>query len=623
MFGITYENWKYTCDMYFSLPEGVKKVYLQWFPFCKLSEEDRNEIAGFSFFNKYIKTGGFVFFPSVMSCTDNYIQKSDGSFRDSSLVSPLLYLVIQSLGKTIYDYYIPKRTMEIDAYYAGSFQHSRARYTKDYDDFYKAVNAWSENHSYFIKTDITSFYGNIKVDRLVDQIDSVCNAKVINFSQTQLMLFKELLLYCGNGRFPLVENSVALSFLATIIYLDTIDCRLHSFISDKITDIESFKMIRYVDDLYILFSSEKKLDELSKTYNAIRNEYSSILKENGLALNAQKCCIKETVDLDEELKKSLYEDFVHGEDNNIPELFSEELKSFMKGVETAVIRSELTHEKYEELIQTHFKRNNIVYTAHEVFNHLVFDNSYVWSDELSGILTRIIKEDVTSLSIDPKVMAIMVMKSGQDKAIKSMLSSLFERFRTGMWNSYDTTIAISYLIQSQFSHLELINTIKVTDPQLFEYYIRACKTSFLNQTTARKWNRYIEFIGADTKASFLYFMYKAEYMKGNYLSAYAFYKNFFDRVSADMAFKAGIGKDKKPNYTKYYQDKDLISLYCSISDSKQIIKKAHKLRNKNPLDHASAELLDNDSTREELYRNIIDLDELINQFSIAHANCLD
>ena len=90
----------------------------------------------------------------------------------------------------------------------------------------------------------------------------------------------------------LVENSIASSFLATVVYLDEIDSRLASFIDTHISAFDSYKIIRYVDDMYILISSDHTEAEIHDAYNRIRNEYSSILKEYGLALNTKKCCIK-------------------------------------------------------------------------------------------------------------------------------------------------------------------------------------------------------------------------------------------------------------------------------------------------------------------------------------------
>ena len=90
MFGISYDTWKEICDMYFSLHTGTHKAYLQWFPFSKLSDEDKAEISGKLFFNKYIKTGGFVLFPEVMRHSENFIQRV-------MEVSEMQHLCLQSI----------------------------------------------------------------------------------------------------------------------------------------------------------------------------------------------------------------------------------------------------------------------------------------------------------------------------------------------------------------------------------------------------------------------------------------------------------------------------------------------------------------------------------------------
>ena len=297
MFGISYDTWKEICDMYFSLHIRTHKAYLQWFPFSKLSDKDKAEITGVDFFFFFFKTGGFVLFPEVMRHSENFIQKSDGTFRNASLVSPIYYLVLQSIGKEISVRYASKRPVDVGVYYAGNYELNRPRYKQEYDDFFKAINAGAEQYQYFVKTDITSFFSNINVNELIDGINEVCNKVTQTVSQTQLLLLKELLLYSGDGYYPLIENSMASSYMATVIYLDAIDCELYDFIRTKVDDISSFQMIRYVDDLYILFSSDKPLDQLTPVYNTVRNAYSSILKKHGLALNAKKCALKETAEI--------------------------------------------------------------------------------------------------------------------------------------------------------------------------------------------------------------------------------------------------------------------------------------------------------------------------------------
>lgn len=617
MFGISYDTWKEICDMYFSLHVGIHKAYLQWFPFSKLTDDEKNEIAGEDFFNKYIKTGGFVLFPEVMRHSDNYIQKSDGSFRNATLVSPMLFLVLQAIGKEISKRYISQRPVDIGVYYAGNYELNRPRYKQDYDDFFKAINAGAEQYQYFIKTDITSFFGNINVNELIDRINDICNGAVQTISQMQLLLLKELLLYCGDGYYPLIENSMASSYMATIVYLDAIDCELHEFIKTKVGDVSSFQMVRYVDDLYILFSSDKTLEQLTPVYNTVRNAYSSILKKHGLALNTKKCAVKETAEINEELKKSLYDEYVNGEEADIGEFFTGKLHGFLSEIYEKLCGQGLTNEQYTKLIENHFKSDNIEFTPEEVFNYLVYENqTELKQPVVSRTLVQIINRDVSFLSIDPKRLSVMVMQSGNDNAVKAMLNQLFIRSRAGVWNSYDTTIAIAYLIQSKFQHIDLLDVIHTNCPDLYSYYYYGCKTSFICQTRNEKFNRYLRSIEGDSKAAFLYFMSLCEKNRANYLGAYAYYKNFFDRISADMAFKAGVDpKCKKVNYNGYYKEGAFKRLYAGITDCDAIIEKAHELRNANPLSHSSAGLIEKDSTSKDLMNIQIDLDSLIDQYS--------
>ncbi|MBO5569410.1 MAG: AbiA family abortive infection protein [Clostridia bacterium] len=618
MFGISYESWKEICDMYFSLHTGTQKAYLQWFPFSKLSEEDKAEISEEDFYNKYIQTGGFVLFPEVMRHSENYIQKSDGSFRNAALISPMLFLVLQAIGKEITSRYTQQRPVDIGVYYAGNYEFMRPKYKQDYDDFYKAINAGAEEYQYFIKTDITSFFGNINVNELVDRINTVCNDGTTVIPQTQLLMIKELLLYCGDGYFPLIENSMASSYLATVVYLDDIDCELHDFIETKVDDIASFQMIRYVDDLYILFSSGKTIDQLIPAYNAVRNGYSSILKKHGLALNTKKCALREIADINEELKKSQYDEYVNGVEFDIGEFFTGALEGFLGAIYAQICSTGLTNEKYLKLIDEHFTFTGIEFTPDEVFNYLVYENqTELKQPEVSRLLVRIINQDISFLSIDPKRLSVMVMQSGNDSAVRAMLNQLFIRSRAGLWNSYDTTIAIAYLIQSKFQHIDLLNVVHEHSPGLYAYYYYGCKTSFVCQIRKEKWNRYLRCISNDRKAAFLYFMSLCEKNRANILGAYAYYKNFFDRISADMAYMAGKDPNsKKPNYKAYYKEGSFKALYGGIADCDAIIEQAHKLRNANPLSHSSADLIDRESSSKDMLEAQEKLDGLIYQYAV-------
>ena len=210
----------------------------------------------------------------------------------------------------------------------------------------------------------------------------------------------------------------------------------------------------------------------------------------------------------------------------------------------------------------------------------------------------------------------MVMQAGGDRAIKAMLSQLFHRNRMGVWNSYDTTIAISYLIQSKFQHIDLLDVLYEKSKSLYAYYEYNCKARFIRCTNREKPNRYLRCIGKDKKATFLYFLSLCEQKRSNHLGSFAYYKTFFDRISADMAYQTG-GKTKKnrPSYQSYYHEKDFKSVYSGIANADAIIKQAHDLRNANPLSHSSAGLIDDNSTSKNLNNAKRNLDSLINQYS--------
>lgn len=616
MFGISYETWSSVCRMYASLKPGSKSAYLQWFPFSKLSADDIEELCSQSFFDKYIKSSAFVFYSSAMHQSENYLQKSDGSFRVSALVSPILYLVLQAVGKEISQKYISNRPSNVEVYYAGNYDRMRAKYKADYDDFFKSLNAQIDEYQYFIKTDLRNFFANISVDKLVHQIDMVCNLDDSCFTQTQLQLYKELLLYAGEGRFPLIENSMASSYLATVIYLDIIDQRLHDFISKKLPLIKSFKMVRYVDDMYILINSDMSFSYIQGAYNEIRNEYSSILKEYGLALNTGKCCVKPAKDINAELKKSLYDEYFNGEKKAIEELFRGSLKNFLFDLSLELLMDSVDIEKYNLLIEKHFSLADVEFTPNEVFNYFIYENqSELQTPEVIEEIVGLVKQEIAFVSLDPKRLCAMIMGTRSDEAIKNVLNHLFCRGRAGKWNSYDTTIAITYLIQSRFRHIDLIKILKNESSNLYQYYLLNCAGSFMRYFKSSQWDTCISIAQADWKVSYLYFMHRVEMARHNNMSSFAFFKNFFDRITAHFAFITKLDpKEKKPNFKKYYTESTIKAVYQDIEGSEAIIKAAHELRNANPVAHSSAGLIDKKDTASELSDSIDAMKQLIKDF---------
>lgn len=626
MLGITYNTWDEVCGMYARQRRGVLESYLQWYPFSLLTNNDWCEMRSEEFYSKYMQNGACLLFDRTLICTDNYIQKGDGSFRHSRLVSPILFLLIQALGKRVSEVYSPHRPYNVDVFYAGNYEEMRCSYKKDYDEFFNTVNMEADVYPYFIKTDIKEFFNNISVDKLFRQIDDTVNADNSQITQTQLLLYKELIQYCGNGRFPIVENSVGLSYLATIVYLDMVDSQLHSELERLFPEICQFKMVRYVDDMYIFIKPQNSKEDMNRLYQKLLSQYSSILRQWGLALNVSKCALVESKEINAELKKSLYDEYYNGQRCEIADLCPNGIDHFLDEIDEGILWNTLTSNDYAEIVSRSFSVPDVEFTPNEVFNYFVYENTEKISSALvAERIASILKEDVDFISYDPKRLTVMIMRCGSDNAIKAFLNRLFIKHRAGLWNSYDTTIAINYLLQSKFRHIDLLDVMKSEASSLSEYVNCFCKQSMLlcfDMEPDRERIRCITRI--DAKAIFLYFMYKVEINRGAIMAAYAYYKNYFDRITADMAFTSNYDNNgKKPNYKGFYKESAFAKMYSTltgIDDVGSIIHKAHDLRNSNPLSHSSADMIDNNDSAKAITGMIKQLEKLINLY--CKQNCL-
>jgi AbiA family abortive infection protein len=226
VFPIEYDDWKSVCSQMLIQDHRRKQAFLQWYPFVRLSKRDKEQLKNEEFFNAYIKTGFILYYPEVWHVTNNYLTKSDSNFRHASLVSPIMYLIVLAIGKSLARRYIPSRPNGVDVYYGGNFQENRLSYHKDYDIFYKRVNEIACGRQYYIKTDIKDFFPNINVNGLFNMVDENLQATSVPLSPKHLLVCKELFLYLGQGEFPLLDNCTTTSYLSTIIYLDSVDKNL-------------------------------------------------------------------------------------------------------------------------------------------------------------------------------------------------------------------------------------------------------------------------------------------------------------------------------------------------------------------------------------------------------------
>lgn len=615
MFGIRYDIWKSVCEMYFTQDNDKLKRYLQWFPFSILTEEDKKYISSVKYYNKFIENGSFILCSAAILRTDNFMQKADASFRNSNLVSPILFLLSQAISKEIEERFEQQRISDISVYYSGNLINMQPFYKESYDYFFKEINIEKQNYNYFIKTDIHDFYRNINLNLMFEKIESVLSKNINQIPQYRLNLYKELLKYCGCGRYPMIENNVGFSYLATVVYLEEIDNEFYKFLMNyvnKSDTLSRFKMIRYVDDLYIMIESD--INYISKSdYNEIINALSSIIKKFDLSLNMGKCCMNSIDKIDNALMKSLYDEFVNGIDFEIPDFCESSITSFLEKILDILNYDYLTVKEYNKIIHEVFYIENIEFTPGEVFNFLVYSKQDCFNNKKAEeLLLEILKLDISFISFDPRRLTNIILQTESDRVIKLFLKKLFERNKTESWNSCDTAIAINYLLLRKFKNSDLLDIIKKRSGALYIYYTDFCKNSWCMPCCTTKLENFMNVLHNDHKTYYLYLMYLFEMDNKNILAAFAYFKNFFDRVTAHIDFelnKDNVKNDKfkKPNYKGFYKEKHFINFYKGIANIEKIITEAHKIRNENPITHSSSNLLNNGKNSQEIKSNIDEL----------------
>lgn len=349
--------------------------------------------------------------------------------------------------------------------------------------------------------------------------------------------------YCGNGKYPLVQNSVSSSFLATIVYLDDIDVELGKFI-DKLSDVEDYKLIRYVDDLYI-WLKPKNNSNLNYAYNEIRSDYSSLLHKQGLTLNTNKTGLYRSKEISDQLKKTIYDDVINAQESAIDEYvestnWTENVKKFIDDLLLAQFNNELNKESFEKLVIKCFKPDRMIeFTGEEILKYIIYDNNtYLQNLEVvDSLISLIQRSGVSFIYLSPQLLTAMILNTAnsqnKNEAIKTLLNQLFIRNKNELINSYDIMIIVQYLLLTHFQHYDLKEKIlKRNAPDLYSYVVRYCCGNFFQDFQRQNKNKQIKIINGDWKTYYLFFNYIIEVDKKSYMEAYAYFKTYFDRMTA-------------------------------------------------------------------------------------------
>lgn len=252
----------------------------------------------------------------------------------------------------------------------------------------------------------------------------------------------------------------------------------------------------------------------------------------------------------------------------------------------------------------------INYSEEEILNYFLFYQSKLFENKnVKNKVKQLIVQDYKIFKYSIKDMVMAVCNTSDGVIIKSLLNKIFDKHNSNNIDIFDEAIIISYLINRSFTHIDLRKALLVINDGVSNFIEYNCRSSFFknfedeikynNLYSSNEQNYYL--LIEDKIIWFQFFMFNYYEKMGRYLESYAYLKVFFDRFIAHIMNCTGIdtsGNKNKPNINAYYKEAAIIKGLKSLGvesvhqeSSEDIIKKAHLLRNQNPINHSSSTIL--------------------------------
>lgn len=582
VWGIEYEEWKKIVEAFFNISNNKLNKHLQTYPFSILSNEQKGVFSSRSFFDDNIKNGRFLGSKGELNCTDSLLQKNNGDLRSVTLVTPLQYLIFTVIGGHLAKKITENKEIST-RYYAGNFEKKDLYYASSYKKFTLSVKKDSTSYDYYFKTDFSNFFPSIDISLLFNKIQEL----VPDEDPRTLLIFRHLIEYFGNGKYPIVDGNSGLSFIATECFLSKFDEKLYYEMKffEKVTD---FNIVRYVDDTFIFFDCSK--EDYGHVKNNIENVFQDITSEFHLNCNHEKQKFGNGEEANDDIRQKLYDYEQGNEEIKYDDYFKQSnLEELLKNL------LEMTPEKNFSDLKQIFKNSltisNFKFHYSEILNWYLYEKSQYFEEPI--IYQKIYKLSENANFIfkyHSKQFMRMIINTRDKTTIKKVLNDTFINNRENRLYRYQTIMILEYLLATNFKHSDLKKILKEKSSGIYEYIINYCENYFL--PTVKKTEEV-----KDYKLNFLWFMSCYYKKKSMVLEEYAYHKNYFDRKITYIFKDLGVQevcKKGKISWQYTYSVGNVVKQlrnYKVDQDLIEKVKRAYKLRNENPVNHASSELL--------------------------------
>jgi AbiA family abortive infection protein len=444
--------------------------------FSTIKKSIRRLLSSSYYFNSRVSNNIFYDLNKEYFIKKYALPKNIYGIRNYSFISYSLNLVHNSIGlyllkisdDFIYNYY--KKIETIDSYYGGniryqndsiSFTKNNIYYRNEYKSFRKILtkNTKDKEDYIVIRLDIQNYFDNLPIEKLLQFLQESIkpNDKLEhNYDENtikEIETFYKFLMDNKKG-IPQIDNCIVSSFIG-YLYLCFLDLKIDSLM--KSLNYRDYKIIRYLDDIYIPF----KPKDISTNSQPIKEAVEILGKIKDIAFydfqlhinNKTKIYNLGNVDEKEAFFKDTknesviefldvpidYGDEMDKEDK--PEETIEKIIEELENIKNGGVNLEINHSEINQ------------YILHKIFDKPVSNmlNKTEYKTRLENIFNDF---NYDLLSVSPLVLTILVMKSESTK--ENYIHYLLSK---DVSTSNARLLVIEALRQNNFAHQELFNKL--------------------------------------------------------------------------------------------------------------------------------------------------------------------
>lgn len=476
--------------------------------FSQIKKSVRKLYSSKCYFEGRIKNNIFYDLNNEHSIKKYALPKNVYGIRNYSFISYGLNLVHNSIGlylirltdDLIYNYY--KKIETIQSFYGGniryqnnkiSFSQNNIYYRNEYKKFRNVLTQYTKDNKehIVIRLDIQNYFDNLPIKKLLSFLQELIkpNDKVeYNFDENTIKEIETFYKFIMDNKkgIPQIDNCILSGFIG-YLYLCFLDLNIDTLM--KAQGYEEYKIIRYMDDIYISFKpndssdNSKSIKEAIELLGRIKDvayyEFQLIINNKTKIYNLGSQKDKEEFFKDTKNESILefldvpidFEDEMSEEETpeqKIEEIFKELENIKTGGVSLEINDSEINqyilHKIFEKKIANFFNKNENRLRLEEIFQDFDFD----------------------LLKVSPLVLTILVMKN--DKTREQYIEYLLQKDAS---TSNDRLLVIEALRQCNFKHEGLFN--KLYDDKHFHEVLVVYKDIEINYKRPGYFNLSIEY----------------------------------------------------------------------------------------------------------------------------------